>query len=627
MQNTCLKIDYFCSCNFENDLKLASLKYLNKYFWKYRWRLIFGIICIAVSSWFAIFPAQLIRNGIDMVIEGLEQRRIAGEFALAGELESKIFYGAMVFGVLVIATALLRGLFTFLMRQTIIVMSRLIEYDLKNEIFEHYQKLSLSFYKKNKTGDMMNRISEDVSQVRMYIGPAVMYTVNLVIMFIMTLGTMIAVNAELTLYVILPLPLMSFAIYYVNSIINQRSTDRQKQLSVMSSFVQEAFSGIRVIKAYGRENDFESQFETQVKEYRNRSLNLVKVDALFFPIMGMLVSASVLLAIYVGGIRVMDGTITPGNIAEFILYVNMLTFPFISVGWVTSLMQRAAASQTRINEFLNSKPEIYNTPDSLDLKVQGTIEFKNVGFVYPESGVVALDGISFTVEQGKVLAILGRTGSGKSTIANLVGRLFDVTSGEILIDGHNVKTFKTENLRTSIGYVPQEVFLFSDTIFNNIGFGLNATDGTPEQQKAIVEQAAKDACVYDNIEEFPKKFQTLVGERGITLSGGQKQRISIARAIIKQPQILIFDDCLSAVDTETEDQILTNLNRVMHNKTAIIVSHRVSSVQMADHIIVLDEGKIIEAGSHKELINQQGAYADLYRKQLLEGRSEKVSES
>jgi ATP-binding cassette subfamily B protein len=608
-------------------LKLASLKYLNKYFWKYRWRLIFGIICIAVSSWFAIFPAQLIRNGIDMVIEGLEQRRIAGEFALAGELESKIFYGAMVFGVLVIATALLRGLFTFLMRQTIIVMSRLIEYDLKNEIFEHYQKLSLSFYKKNKTGDMMNRISEDVSQVRMYIGPAVMYTVNLVIMFIMTLGTMIAVNAELTLYVILPLPLMSFAIYYVNSIINQRSTDRQKQLSVMSSFVQEAFSGIRVIKAYGRENDFESQFETQVKEYRNRSLNLVKVDALFFPVMGMLVSASVLLAIYVGGIRVMDGTITPGNIAEFILYVNMLTFPFISVGWVTSLMQRAAASQTRINEFLNSKPDIYNTPESLDLKVQGTIEFKNVGFVYPESGVVALDGVSFTVEQGKVLAILGRTGSGKSTIANLVGRLFDVTSGQILIDGHNVKTFRTENLRTSIGYVPQEVFLFSDTIFNNIGFGLNATDGTPEQQKAIVEQAAKDACVYDNIEEFPKKFQTLVGERGITLSGGQKQRISIARAIIKQPQILIFDDCLSAVDTETEDQILTNLNRVMHNKTAIIVSHRVSSVQMADHIIVLDEGKIIEAGSHKELINQQGAYADLYRKQLLEGRSEKVSES
>lgn len=562
-----------------------------------------------------------------MVIEGLEQRRIAGEFALAGELESKIFYGAMVFGVLVIATALLRGLFTFLMRQTIIVMSRLIEYDLKNEIFEHYQKLSLSFYKKNKTGDMMNRISEDVSQVRMYIGPAVMYTVNLVIMFIMTLGTMIAVNAELTLYVILPLPLMSFAIYYVNSIINQRSTDRQKQLSVMSSFVQEAFSGIRVIKAYGRENDFESQFETQVKEYRNRSLNLVKVDALFFPVMGMLVSASVLLAIYVGGIRVMDGTITPGNIAEFILYVNMLTFPFISVGWVTSLMQRAAASQTRINEFLNSKPEIYNTPDSLDLKVQGTIEFKNVGFVYPESGVVALDDVSFTVEAGKVLAILGRTGSGKSTIANLVGRLFDVTSGEILIDGHNVKTFRTENLRTSIGYVPQEVFLFSDTIFNNIGFGLNATDGTLLEYKAIIEQASKDACVYDNIEEFPKKFQTLVGERGITLSGGQKQRISIARAIIKQPQILIFDDCLSAVDTETEDQILTNLKRVMHNKTAIIVSHRVSSVQMADHIIVLDEGKIIEAGSHKELINQQGIYADLYRKQLLEGRSEKVSES
>jgi ATP-binding cassette subfamily B protein len=608
-------------------LKLASLKYINKYFWKYRWRLIFGVLCIAVASWFAIFPAQLIRNGIDMVIEGLEQTNLAKEFTLQDSLKSKVFYGAAIFGLLVIGTALLRGLFTFLMRQTIIVMSRLIEYDLKNEIFEHYQKLSLSFYKKNKTGDLMNRISEDVSQVRMYIGPAIMYTVNLVIMFVMTLGTMIAVNAELTLYVVLPLPLMSLGIYYVNSIINRRSTERQQQLSAMSSFVQEAFSGIRVIKAYGRENDFETQFEGQVKEYRKRSLNLVKVDAMFFPVMSMLISASVLLAIYVGGIRVMDGEITPGNIAEFILYVNMLTFPFVSVGWVTSLMQRAAASQARINEFLQTEPEIYNTEASLDLKVQGTIEFDNVRFVYPESGTVALDGVSFKIEQGKVLAILGRTGSGKSTIANLIGRLFDVSGGEIRIDGHNVKTFKTENLRTSIGYVPQEVFLFSDSIFNNIAFGLNKDEGNKELLKTMVYQAAKDACVYDNIDEFPQKFNTIVGERGITLSGGQKQRISIARAIIKQPQILIFDDCLSAVDTETEDSILNNLRRVMHNKTAVIVSHRVSSVQMADHIIVLDEGKIIESGSHKELINQQGAYADLYKKQLLEGHAEYVSES
>lgn len=600
-------------------MKLSPLKYINKYFWKYRWRFLFGIICIAIASWFAIFPAQIVRNGIDYVVEEINNKNQVKGFNAEKSLEDVVFYAVMLFGGLIIATALIRGFFTFLMRQTIIVMSRLIEYDLKNEIFAHYQQLSLSFYKKNKTGDLMNRISEDVSQVRMYIGPAIMYTINLVVMCIMTLTTMFAVSVELSLYVLLPLPLMSIGIFYVNSIINKRSTGRQQQLSAMSSFVQEAYSGIRVVKAYGLEKDFEQKFDGMVKEYRKRSLNLVKVDALFFPVMGLLISASVLLAVYVGGVKVIGGTLTPGNIAEFILYVNMLTFPFASVGWVTSLMQKAAASQARINEFLNTPAEIEDDANTTLTNVTGAIEFKNVAFTYPESGIVALDGVNFTVKQGQTLAVLGRTGSGKSTLANLVGRLFDVTSGDILIDGQSIKKYKLESLRSSIGYVPQEVFLFSDSIFNNIAFGLNKEGADKAQLSNRVMQAAKDAVVYDNIMEFPNKFETVVGERGITLSGGQKQRTSIARAIIKEPQILIFDDCLSAVDTETEELILTNLRRIMKDKTSIIISHRISSVQMADIIIVLEDGKVAEQGSHKELMDKQGIYYDLYRKQLLEG--------
>lgn len=550
---------------------------------------------------------------------------MAEGFSVQSGIEERVIYEGLVISLLIIATALLRGFFTFLTRQTIIVMSRLIEYDLKNEIFQHYQVLSLAFYKKNRTGDMMTRISEDVSQVRMYIGPAIMYTTNLVMTMLVTLVTMIAVNPTLTLYVLLPLPIMSVSIFYVNSLISRRSGERQQRLSGMSSFVQEAFSGIRVVKAYGRETDFETKFEHQIKDYRRKSMNVVKVDSLFFPVMGLLIGCSVLLAIYVGGVQVMDGTVTAGNIAEFIYYINMLTFPFVSVGWVSSLMQKAAVSQGRINEFLNTSPEIHDTAESLEVKVQGNIDFNNVSFVYPESGIKALDGVSFSVKQGQSLAILGRTGSGKSTIANLIGRLFDVTGGELLIDGKNVKHIKVENLRTSVGYVPQEVFLFSDSIYNNIGFGIDSTDGTSEQQRKRIEQAAKDACVYDNIIEFPKQFETMVGERGITLSGGQKQRISIARAIIKEPQILIFDDCLSAVDTETEEMILTNLRRIMKDKTSVIISHRVSSVQMADSIIVLDNGKVAEQGTHAQLIDKQGLYYELYRKQLLEGTEEKTA--
>lgn len=588
-------------------------------------RLIFGVVTVAISAWFAVFPAQLIRNGIDIIIEGISEYRMAEGFAVQSGIEERVIYEGLIISLLIIATALLRGFFTFLTRQTIIVMSRLIEYDLKNEIFQHYQVLSLAFYKKNRTGDMMTRISEDVSQVRMYIGPAIMYTTNLVMTMLVTLVTMIAVNPTLTLYVLLPLPIMSVSIFYVNSLISRRSGERQQRLSGMSSFVQEAFSGIRVVKAYGRETDFETKFDYQIKDYRRKSMNVVKVDSLFFPVMSLLIGSSVLLAIYVGGIQVMDGTVTAGNIAEFIYYINMLTFPFVSVGWVSSLMQKAAVSQGRINEFLNTEPEIHDTAQSLDVKVKGNIDFKNVTFVYPESGIKALDNVSFSVKQGQSLAILGRTGSGKSTIANLIGRLFDVTGGELLIDGNNVKRIKVENLRTSVGYVPQEVFLFSDSIYNNIGFGIDSTDGTPAEQRSRVEQAAKDACVYDNIVEFPKQFDTMVGERGITLSGGQKQRISIARAIIKEPQILIFDDCLSAVDTETEEMILANLRRIMKDKTSIIISHRVSSVQMADSIIMLDNGQVAEQGTHAELIDKQGLYYELYRKQLLEGTEEKTA--
>lgn len=602
-------------------LRLASLKYLNKYFWRYKWRLLAGVLCVTVSSIFAVFPAQLVRNGIDMVVEGLNEHRLAQGFSLADSIKDKVYFYVMIFGLLLIATALLRGFFMFLMRQTIIVMSRLIEYDMKNEVYRHYQDLSLSFYKKNKTGDLMNRISEDVSQVRMYVGPAIMYTTNLVATVIVTMVTMIAVNAELTFYVLLPLPIMSLCIFYVNSIINQLSTARQQQLSTMSSFVQEAFSGIRIIKAYGRESDYETRFDAHIKEFRKRSLNLVKVDALFFPVMAMLIGTSVLLAVYIGGLQVMEGGVTPGNIVEFILYVGMLTFPFASVGWVTSLMQRAAASQTRINEFLLTQPDIADTANSNITQVNGTLEFKNVTFVYPESGIKALDNVSFTVRQGQSLAIIGRTGSGKSTIANLISRMFDVTDGHVLIDGSPINRIKLESLRTSIGYVPQEVFLFSDSIFNNIAFGLNKdVQGLNKR----VEQAAKDARVYDNIVEFPNGFNTIVGERGITLSGGQKQRVSIARAIIKEPQILIFDDCLSAVDTETEEEILNNLRRIMLGKTTVIVSHRVSSVQMADNIIVMDNGQIVEQGSHRQLIEKQGVYNNLYRKQLVEGHDEKA---
>ncbi len=590
---------------------MKDLAYLNKFFYKYRWRLVPGIIFVIISNIFGVLPAQVVRIAFDLVTENISVYRLFNGFNRQ-ELIYQIFgYSLLLFGGTVLLLALLRGIFLFFMRQTIILMSRHIEYDLKNEIYQHYQDLSMSFYRRNNTGDLMNRATEDVSRVRMYVGPAIMYAINTVVLFILVIVLMINVNLKLALYSILPLPILALTIYKVHNKINLRSERIQQQLSRLSGFVQETFSGIRVIKAYGREDEIRNKFAGESEEYKKTSLDLVQVQALFYPSMLLLIGLSTIITIYIGGIEVMNGTITSGNIAEFIVYVNQLMFPVMSLGWVTSLVQRAAASQKRINEFLNTSPEIVSTESSkLDLK--GHIKFENVSFVYPDTGIKALDNVSFEVKPGEFLAIIGRTGSGKSTIANLLLRMYDVTSGNILVDGKPIKQLDIRQYRSQIGFVPQEVFLFSDTISNNIAFGRNRTD------KEEVEQAAKEAAVYDNIIQFEQGFDTLVGERGITLSGGQKQRISIARALIKKPQILILDDCLSAVDTKTEEEILSRLGKNMSKKTSIIIAHRVSTIKNADKILVLEDGKIAEQGSHQQLMAERGVYLNLYEKQLLE---------
>lgn len=590
---------------------MKELAYLNKFFYKYRWRFIPGILFVIISNLFAVLPAQVIRIAFDLVNENIAIYKLYNGFQKQ-EMIAVIFGQSLLFfGLTVLALALLRGIFLFFMRQTIILMSRHIEYDLKNEIYEHYQKLSMAFYRRNNTGDLMNRVTEDVSRVRMYIGPAIMYTINTAVLFILIIVAMFNVNARLTLFSLLPLPLLAVTIYYVHTIINQRSEKIQEQLSSMSSFVQESFSGIRVVKSYVREDDIREKFNQESEDYKTHSMSLVQVQALFYPIMLLLVGLSTIATVYIGGIEVMKGTISSGNIAEFIVYVSQLTFPVTSLGWVTSLIQRASASQKRINEFLKTEPEITSV-NNKEIKLTGKIEFKDVSFKYPDTGIEAIKNISFKVEKGQFLAIIGRTGSGKSTIANLLMRMYDADQGEILIDNQEIRDLDLTHFRNQIGFVPQEVFLFSDSIYNNIAFGLSVAE------QSQVEQAAKDAALYDNIIGFEKDFQTMIGERGISLSGGQKQRLSIARAIIKEPQILIFDDCLSAIDTSTEEQILNNLGRIMKNKTSILIAHRVSSIKNADHILVMDEGKIIEQGTHEALIDLKGSYFDLYEKQLLE---------
>ena len=591
---------------------MKELAYLNKYFYKYRWQIIPGILFVIISNYFGILPAKVIREAFDLVKDNIDLYRLYDGFDRQDLVYQVFGSSLLLFGAIVLILSLLRGLFLFFMRQTLILTSRRIEYDLKNEIYAHYQALDFSFFRKNNTGDMMNRATEDVNQVRNYLGPAIMYAVNTVVLSIMIIYAMYDVNAKLATYALLPIPVLSVVILYVNKIINLRSERIQRQLSTLSSFVQETFSGIRVIKSYSREQEKMNVFADESNTYNKVSLDLVRIQAVFFPLIIFLVGLSTIITVYIGGIEVNNGSITAGNIAEFIIYVNQLTFPAMSLAWVTSLYQRAAASQKRINEFLKTEPEIIN--GQLENQLSGEIKVSNLNFTYPETGIKAISDVSFTIEQGKTLAIIGRTGSGKSTLANLLLRMYDTDSGSIQYDATDLKQLKIDSLRQQIGFVPQQVFLFSDTIARNIAFGLD------EMDMPRVEQAAKDAAVYENIIAFEEGFETAIGERGIMLSGGQKQRVSIARALVKDPQILIFDDCLSAVDTKTEEEILTNLSRIMRNKTSIFIAHRVSTIKNADHILVLDQGHIVEQGTHTQLMDLKGEYFDLHEKQLLEAQ-------
>ncbi|QOG02008.1 ABC transporter ATP-binding protein [Flavobacterium sp. MDT1-60] len=588
---------------------MKELSYLNKYFIKYKYSFSLGILITIIAQIFSLFTPKLISKSLN-AIENFDK---LPEVQQNSQVIIDSYRQDLIHNVLlIIATTIVAGFLTFLMRQTLIVMSRHIEFDLKNEVFKQYENLSQNFYKQNRTGDLMNRISEDVSKVRMYVGPAVMYTINTFIRFAIVIIYMYNVSPLLTLYTILPLPILSYCIFKLSSEINKRSTTFQQYLSKVSSFSQEIFSGIRVIKAYSLENQHQNNMVALADESKKKSLDLAKVQSLFGPLMIALIGISNLVVIYFGGVMYINGTIPNiGTIAEFILYVNMLTWPVASLGWVSSMVQEAEASQKRLNEFLKIEPEIKNNNENSS-DIQGSIAFENVSYTYEDTNIEALKNVSFTVKKGETLAILGKTGSGKSTILSLISRLYDVTDGKITIDQNEISTLNLNDLRNNIGIVPQDAFLFSDTIKNNIKFGnQNATDEE-------VMEAAKNAVVHDNIIAFNKQYDTILGERGITLSGGQKQRVSIARAIIKNPAILLFDDCLSAVDTETEETILNNLFEICKDKTTIIVSHRVSSAKNADKIIILEDGKIIQQGSHNQLINQEGYYSSLYLKQLSE---------
>ncbi|HLW40711.1 MAG TPA: ABC transporter ATP-binding protein [Brumimicrobium sp.] len=584
---------------------MKSLSYLNKYFLKYKWRLLLGVFFILGSNFFYVNMPLIVKDAVNQFESGFEAD---------GWLKTALYLGGIY-----LLLSLGQGVFLFMTRQTIIMVSRFIEFDLKNEIYNQYQRLSYNFYKKNNTGDLMNRISEDVTLVRQYLGPGVMYSVNLVVLFALTLTFMMNISVELTLYTLAPLPLMSYLIYKVSSIVNRQSEKVQKQQSAISTLVQETFSGITVLKAYGAEPKFQENFNTEAKEYLNRHMSLVITNSFFMPTITFLIGLSTILTIYYGGLLSFEAqnSINSGDIVAFIFYVNMLTWPFASVGWVVSIVQRAEASQTRINEFLSEEPEITN-PTEEPFELKGDVEFKNVSYTFP-SGVKAIQNLSFTIEKGQTLAILGKTGSGKSTVVQLLMRQFDADEGSIKIDEKELKEINLDSFRKQCGLVPQEVFLFSDSIRNNVKFGLTEDEEMSDEE--IVE-VLKTTHVWHNIKEFKNGLDTVLGERGVNLSGGQKQRISIARALIRKPKLLVLDDCLSAVDTDTEEIILNNLERELKGSTALIVSHRISTIRYADRILVLDEGSAIEEGTHDELLEKGGVYADIYHKQLLEEQKE-----
>lgn len=585
---------------------MKSLQKLNIFLWKYKWRLLLGFLFTICANFVQVYSVTFIRHAVNTVEELLANFGSSTELTL-DSLKTGLMYASFAF----LGFKVLGGALTVGTRQMIIVTSRLIEFDLKNKIYKHYQYLSLSFYKKNKTGDLMNRITEDVSLVRMYLGPGIMYPVDLVSRVAIIGYFMSRVDTDLTLYTLLPLPVLSFLIYNVANRINQRSKRVQQQQSTISSSVQDTFAGIRVIKSFNTEQNVKDNYALEAEEYQKRALHLSQIQAAFGPLMVVVVGISNLIILYLGGLKYIQGDLDIGAIAEFFLYLNMLIWPFTSLGWITTVVQRAEASMARINEFLDFKSEIKDQPEN-HIDVQGEIEFSNVTYTYENTGITALKNISFKIKKGETLAILGSTGSGKSTIALLIARLLEPTSGEIYFDGHHIHDVSVSSIRKQIGYVPQEAFLFSDSLTNNILFG------SDQENVEVAKQFAHKAAVANNIEGFKEKYDTVVGERGVTLSGGQKQRISIARALVNNPNVLIFDDSLSAVDTETEETILNNLASDFDAKTSIIITHRVSSAKNADHIIYLDEGKIVESGTHEELLNIKGNYYELFNKQVMD---------
>ena len=592
---------------------MNHLYVLNHFFWKYRWHFLGGIFFVSLSNYFRVLQPQAIREALDLVIHNVSIYRNFEGSKLQRSLETILGKQLLIFGLFVLLFAGLMGLFMYFMRQTIIVMSRLIEYDMRKEIFEHYQILDLAFYKRNKTGDLMARITEDVNKVRMYLGPAILYGINLVSLFAFVIYAMVNVSLELTLFCLIPLPILSISIYYVSDLIHKRSEEIQQQLAVLNNTAQEVYAGIRVVKAYTQENSMLGFFTSQSQQYNQQSVSLARINALFYPLMILLIGISTLITVYAGGTLVVNGSISTGNIAEFVIYVNMLTWPVTSIGWIASIIQQASASQKRINEFMQTKPSILSG-NMEDFKLNGEIVFNNVGLTYPDTGICALKNIQLHIKAGEKIAIIGKTGSGKSSFAELMLRMNDVSEGDILFDGVPVKNLNLGRLREQIGYVPQDVFLFSDSLKQNITFG------KPHASNAEIEKAIFDASLTDEIKTFPDGLNTMLGERGITLSGGQKQRVSIARALLKNPEILILDDCLSAVDSHTENKILNYFQSSLKDKTAIIISHRIYVNLHFDKILVFQDGEVVHAGTHEELLKISPYYLDLYERQLSDER-------